>query len=101
MQSISTSVVHVCTVRYFILHGFLLDWSLPFYIFLNVLLEIKLLVQKSSNIPYYFADFNKVTMALSGSSDIFFSCAWDLKRIYSVFLSLISDALCPSSILFV
>ena len=65
MQSISTSVVHVCTVRYF--HTALIRIGLVivfFYFFLDVLFEIELLVKKSSLIPHYFAYFNKVTVGI-------------------------------------
>ena len=85
MQHISLSVVQVCTVRY--LHIAWISIILVigfFYFFLNVLLEVELLVQKP---PRYLTSLLisiRSPWALSGSGDIFLSCVWDMKRMYSL-----------------
>ena len=78
------SVVHVCTVRYFHILWIFICLVIIFSFSLMCCLKLSCW---SRNPPRYLTTLLisiRSPWVLSGSGDIFLSCAWDLKRIYSV-----------------
>ena len=85
MQSISKSVVHSSTVRYFHIAEIFIRLVIVFFYF-SLMCCLKLSCW-SRNPPRYLTTLHisrRSPWELSGSGDIFLSCAWHLKRIYSV-----------------
>ena len=83
MHSISTSVVHVYTVRYFHIAQIFIRLVTAFLTF-SLMCCLKLGCWSRSPPRYLTTLFISMRLpwALSGSCDIFLSWAWDLNRIY-------------------